>query len=244
MNHRILNKIRSHLHRRSSPYWFVSFPKSGRTWVKTILEEYVRELYGIQEFQYEKYAPWLRTGVYRNIPRMVWVHPHCQQVQMTETYDLMDRLRQQRVVVITRNPADVVVTYYYRMRKRMQDKRSLSLSLAEFIRHEELGIHRIVDFTNAWATANDRFQHFLLLRFEDVCELPIHEMKRFLLFLDIPLDESLLSSIIQSTSDTTTTAIEDNSVNLTASDKAFIDSALLNLDPSIGYQVQHPGTED
>ena len=38
-----IRRARYFLHRRRDPVWGVSFPKSGRTWTKTLVERYYQE---------------------------------------------------------------------------------------------------------------------------------------------------------------------------------------------------------
>lgn len=233
----ILRKARWAVHRRTSPNWFISFPKSGRTWTKSIVEEYVRRRAGAPPFNYEDYAPWLRTGPWRQVPRLVFVHPHCRETDPGVTQAYIGSLRERNVVILVRDPREVVVTYYFRLRKRMRDARAASLSLSEFLRDEETGIRRVVDFTNAWFRTEGRFHSRLFLRFEDVQAEPEKEISRFLKFLQIPVDKNLLNEVISSTPDRTTRAIEDESVVLTPADLAFLDEAARELDPALGYQV-------
>lgn len=225
------------VHRRRSPYWFVSFPKSGRTWTKTVVEEYVRRRYGLPPFTCEQFAPWVRTGPQRQIPRVTFVHPHCAETDPAITARFIHSLRDRNVIILVRDPRDVVFTYYFRLRKRMRDPRALSLSLSEFLRDEELGIRRVVEFTNTWFRTEDRFRSRLFLRFEDVQAAPEEEIARFLKFLQIPVDKTLLNEVISSLPDRTTRTIEDDSASLTPADLDYLDEAARELDPALGYQV-------
>lgn len=230
-------RIRLAFHRRRSRYWFVSFPKSGRTWSKTVVERYLAVSNGLPPFTFEQFTPWHRSGPWRRVPRLVYVHPHCRETDPQPTERFVRKLSRRKVLVMVRDPRAVVFTYYFRLRKRMQDPRALSLTLASFIRDEEFGITRIVDFTNTWYRAEGRFADFLFLRLEDLQTEPLVHFSRFLSFLDIPVDRDLLSEVIASTADTTTRQIEDPAVTLTDADRAFMEAAVAGLDPEIGYQV-------
>jgi hypothetical protein len=186
-------------------------------------------------FTFEQFTPWLRTGPWRQVPRLVYAHPHCRETDPLPTERFMRKLSRRQVLVLVRDPREVVYTYYFRLRKRMQDPRALSLSLAAFIRDEELGIARVIDFTNTWYHAADRFQEFVFLRLEDLQAEPVPQFSRLLSFLDIPVDKDLLSQVIESTADTTTRQIEDPAITLTAADRAYLDEAMSGLDPEIGY---------
>jgi len=224
-------------HRRLSEIWFISFPKSGRTWSKTIVENYISEYYGLPPFTFEDFHPYIRTGNWRKVPRMVFVHPHCRERDPEPVHEFIRQLEHKKVIFMVRDPRKVVVTYYYRLRKRMRDERALSLTLSEFIRDDELGIGRVVGFNNTWLNALGGFQSQLFIRFEDVRSDPIREITRYLSFLDIPIQASRLAEVIDKTPDQTTTAIEGSEVRLKPQDLDFMDRAISALDPRFGYQA-------
>ncbi len=205
-----------------------------------MLEDYICDLLDLPPFVFEDFAPWVRLKPYRGVPRLILVHPHCRETAPDPTLRFMAKLRNNKVIVLVRDPRDVVFTYYFRLRKRMRDEETLAISLSEFIRHPELGIGRIVDFTNTWFRSGYRFDDFLFLRLESLKANPEQEFGRLVKFLDIPFDPALLSRVAGRASDTTTLAIEDGSARLSDTDLAFLDKALLELDPEIGYQVRNP----
>lgn len=153
------------------------------------------------------------------------------------TDQLMDRIAGKKVIVLVRDPREVVYTYYFRLSKRFRDPRVKSMELAEFIRHPSFGIGRIVDFTNTWYDAKNRFRDFLFLRLEEVKVRPEEEIPRLLEFLGISVNMEVLREVLAATNDQTTRTIEDDSATLSAEDLAFMENACLNLNPAIGYQV-------
>jgi len=148
----------------------------------------------------------------------------------------MAKIANKKVVVLVRNPRDVVFTYYFRLRKRIRDPKVESMSIDEFIRHPCYGITRVVEFTNIWFGAKERFRQFLFLRFEDVQRDPENEIARLLEFLNIPVNLGVLREVIGETDDQTTRTIEDDSATLSSADRSFIEKAALKLNPGIGYQ--------
>jgi hypothetical protein len=237
MKHSLINRVQLAVHRRRSPFWFVSFPKSGRTWTKSVVENYVSRLYELPEFTFEEFTPWVKQGPWRRVPRLTFIHPHCRDTDDKNTRDFIQKLSQKKVIVMVRDPRNVVFTYYFRLRKRMKDPEALSMPFASFVRDEKLGITRIIDFTNTWYKTSECFRESLYLRFEDVQTDPIQEISRFLRFLDLPVDQNLLSLIIRETPDTTTQKIEDPSVSVSDADVKFMNHAMKRLIPNIGYQV-------
>ena len=200
-----------------------------------MVETYLSRRYDLPPFTFEEFMPLIRTGPVRRIPRMCFVHPHCRDIGGSDTDRFMRRLRRKKVVVLVRDPKQVVFTYYFRLRKRFNDPLALSLSLQEFIRHPELGIDRVVDFTNTWYRADGHFRDFLFLRFEDIQADPVGELSRLIAFLGLDVDQDLLTGVIAETRDVTTQAIEDTSVGFSAEDHAYLAAAVRKLDRSLGY---------
>lgn len=231
------SRLRLAYHRRRSPIWFISFPKSGRTWTKTIVENYLSRNFGLPPITLDEAAPWIRWGAARNIPRVTFIHPHCTSNDPAVTDRFMDGIARKKVVVLVRDPRDVVFTYYFRLRKRIKDPQVMSMPLDEFVRHPSYGITRIVDFTNTWFAAQPRFKDFLFLRFEDIQRDPEKEIVRLLKFLSIGVNVAVLREVLASTEDQTTRAVEDDTAVLSDVDSAFIEDVALKLNPEIGYQV-------
>ena len=231
------SKARLYLHRRRDPFWGVSFPKSGRTWTKTLVERYYAQRYDLPEFTFEEFSPWLRTGAWRRVPRLIFIHPHCEEPDPALTEQLMKRLTRRRVLFIHRDPRDVVLTYYFRLRKRMDHAEAQELDFATFLRHPTLGLHRIVDFSNAWTAADGRFNDYLRVRFEDVRDEPAPQLERLLRFLGEEPDPSVVARVVAVTPDTTTRAVEDAGVEYNVTDQEFIRREMARLDPVLGYQV-------
>jgi hypothetical protein len=178
------------------------------------------------------------------VPRVRFIHPFCREVDPEPTRLFMAGLRHKRVVVLVRDPRRVVVTYYFRLRKRMRDPVALDMDLSTFIRDETLGIRRIVAFMNTWHGAGKAVGALLFLHFEDLRDRPREEFPRLLTFLGIAVDLELLEAVLRDVPDVTTVAIEDDSAYPTPADLAYMEQALRDLDPAIGYQVGDQKTEN
>lgn len=230
-------RARFYLHRRRDPFWGVSFPKSGRTWTKTLVERYYAERYDLPAFTFEEFAPWVRTGAWRRVPRLVFIHPHCEEPDPALTERFMTTLAPRRVLFIHRDPRDVVLTYYFRLRKRMGHAEALQLDFPTFLRHPALGLPRIVDFSNAWAAADGRFRDYLRVRFEDVRDEPAPQLERLLRFLGEEPDPAIVARVVAATADSTTRAVEDPGLGPAAADLEYMRGEMARLDPVLGYQV-------
>ena len=187
--------------------------------------------------------PWARVGAFRKIPRLYFIHPHCNDSDPNTTHEFMSRIAHKHVIFLARDPRRVVFTYFFRLRKRIKDPQVSSMSLGEFIRHPDYGIIRIIDFLNSWYLAENRFKRFLFLRYEGVWQQPEKEIARLLEFLNVPVNLDVLRGVLAETEDITTCAIEDDSASLSEADLEFMERASLGLEPGLGYSVLSPGVE-
>ncbi len=85
-----------------------------------------------------------------------------------------------RIIVLTRDPRDVVVSLFFQMTKRDQRFQG---SLSEMIRHPTFGIDLIVDIMNAWTATWGGRSNFTLLRYGDFRSDPEKEFRALLAFL-------------------------------------------------------------
>lgn len=196
---------------------------------------YLSRLHGLPAFSYPEFMPPLRRGAWRRVPRVHFVHPHCRDADPAITARYMAGLKHKRVIVVVRDPRDVVLTYRARLRVRQRDPEALGLDLPGFIRNETLGIRRIIDFTNQWCSAGDAVGSLLRLRFEDLRDEPLVHFPRLLAYLGIPVNVALLAEVLGGTPDTTTTAIERGDERPEAAELAYMEREMSRLDPALGY---------
>ena len=83
------------------------------------------------------------------------------------------RYHGKKVVYLTRDPRDVVVSCYFQATRR---KSLFHGTISEFIRSDKYGIRKIVAFNRIWHAARNVPEAFLLVRYEDlhVAPRPLH----------------------------------------------------------------------
>jgi hypothetical protein len=138
----------------------VSFPKSGRTWLRFMLD---------------------RLGV---SPR--FTHENADRRASIEYARENIRLStHRRVVFLHRNPLDTVVSFYNHA-KYVKDwpyaPDHVPETLSEFLRHPRMGIRYILEFNKAWLDAADRFDEFLPVKYEELREDPVAGLRRIVDF--------------------------------------------------------------
>lgn len=179
---------------RDSDFFFVSFPKSGRTWLKFMLSKYLFHVYGIPDDSSKIYKS---SRISPNIPTISFTHDGSsyQPFNLSESNLLSNKsfyLTNKKAVLLVRDPRDVVVSYFHHATAR---KASFNGDISKFLRSEYWGIHKIIRFLNDWAqyTGNE---NLLLIRYEDLRNNEVASFKKIISFLDLKMDDATLENVV------------------------------------------------
>lgn len=177
------------LRRRSS--FVVSYPKSGRTWLAVMLGHLFSQITGRPlTIDVHTYA-----DPSRGVPRIFFTHDGA---GLTKTGPLTgDKrfYRGKRVLLLVRDPRDVVVSHYYQASRRKRHGPVVA-ELDAFIRGP-LGIDRIITFMNGWAAHRSVPAQFATMRYEHLHEDCARELRRCVDFFGIAgvTDAALASAV-------------------------------------------------
>lgn len=196
-----IRKIGSYYLHITSDYYFVSFPKSGRTWIKSFLANYYSSYHKIPLFY--NFSPIFRLGKRAQVPRIMFMHPLHRGESKDRQTKYKNKLEGKKLIFLIRDPEKVVFTYYHRLLKRMRDSEVATMSMKQFIRDPSLGISQLVDFMNYWYEMRGTFKGFILIRYEDFVSDPRKEFTRLLEYLEAPVIESALELALSKSVDTT-----------------------------------------
>lgn len=160
-----LGEIRAALARHD--HALISFPKTGRTWLRVMLCDVLREKHALPDsdaFRAGKIADMV-AGV-QGAPR-IWVS-HDDDPQWREERHLhhdKSAYRGHRVCFLVRDPRDVIVSLFFQKTKR----RGVPLANArELLYHQVGGLRSLVAFYNIWWRARTVAGGFHLVRYEDM----------------------------------------------------------------------------
>ena len=151
----------------------VSYPKSGRTFVRAMLARLFQRRFGIDERKLLEF-PILRRAP-RDIPRLLFTHAGDtmrtpEQVQLNKA-----SYRHAKVVLIARHPGDIAVSRYHHLKFRSRDKarrRLANQQLDTFVWAEQGGIPSIVKFLNDFAELQREHGNVTIIRYEDFLKQP------------------------------------------------------------------------
>ncbi len=134
----------------------VSFPKSGRTWLRVMLD---------------------RLGV-----RLAYTHDQSGHQKRLSLHQLpVDKsaFKDQRVILLIRDPRDVAVSGYLMASRR---RKLFFGTPSDFLRDEHHGLEKILHFNRTWYEQRHRPADFLLVRYERLREDPRAVLERVLAF--------------------------------------------------------------
>lgn len=149
----------------------LSFPKSGRTWLRVLLAKYYSLQYDhkfvLNFFQYKKHISW-------KLPYFFFHHAIEDDLTEIEQKGLSKRIKA-KTIILVRDPRDVVVSYYFQVTKRQVELKEQYFgdnnpSIEEFLRHPQLGIATIIRYMNEVydLVKNQRGSDFLVVSYEQL----------------------------------------------------------------------------
>jgi len=158
---------------------FVSFPKSGRTWIRYILVQL--ELEPSIRFHHDNFE--YNDGT---------CPPH--------NFDIASRLKEyasvNKLVYLQRDPRDVIVSLYHQVTGRFKDFYGYQGNISEFIADDYFGAHNLHRFREMW---NEICfcQQYLVISYED-CHRDMFQVIRMLVdYYDFNVDSQNIIQAIE-----------------------------------------------
>jgi len=181
----------------------VSYPKSGRTWLRVMLSRYFQLRYGIPEGSVLGFDNF--HAMDRRVPKIFFTHDNYLR-DYTGEGEARTSFRDKRMVLLVRSPQDVVSSSYFQWKFRTQaHKKELNqmpphgadISMFEFAMWGSSGLPNIVSFLNEWSRAISGIREILVVRYEDLRSEPEREFGRILEFIDGSAEQSLVEEAVE-----------------------------------------------
>lgn len=176
----------------------VSFPKSGRTFVRIMLARLYQRQFGIDDREVLSFATLRRTR--RDVPRLLFTHDGDAMRRPSQIHLNRKAYRNSKVVILARHPGDIVVSRYYHLKHRSRDpvrQRLAMQPLADFVWTERGGVPSIVRFLNQWAELARERDSMLIIRYEDFVTDPVPALSRLARFIGLDSDESDIQDAVE-----------------------------------------------
>lgn len=175
----------------------VSFPKSGRTWVRNILSQYWSDLYE-ENVDYE-FGLTRKTITHSvNYPRIYFTHNYFDYLQDVEVslHELMDAkwLIHSKPAFLFRHPLDVTVSYFYH--KKFREK-IFGGSLEEFILSPVYGVERCCQFMLQMISLSDDIPSSFNFSYENLKVHPLKTLCNLLKYWEVDINENKLEKAVK-----------------------------------------------
>lgn len=154
----------------------VSFPKSGRTFVRAMLAHLYQRRFGIDERDLLDFPVLLRAPA--EVPRVLFTHAGDAMRPAREITLGPEQYRHKHAALLARHPGDIVVSRYHHLKHRSRDRARRRLAdqpIETFVWSEQGGLPSIVEFLNRFAA----LPGIMILRYEDFVrdpKEPLHKL--------------------------------------------------------------------
>ncbi len=179
---------------RLCDYIFASYGKSGRTWVRVMISRYYQQAYALPERILMGFDNFHKINP--AVPRIFYTHDNYLRGYTGNLGDKKD-FYDKKVVLLVRRPQDVAVSQFFQWKYRMRPGKmamnrypppGADLSVYDFVTNPDVGLPRIIDFMNVWATELPRIKNLLLVRYEDLRSDTEQQLVRIVEFLGLEPD--------------------------------------------------------
>lgn len=168
----------------------VSYPRAGRTWVRAMLAHAFEHTLASFSAHPMDTTGW--TRVETKLPRLILTHgrDNPRTKSPAELHSDASWARGQRVLLLVRDPRDLMVSLWHERVHRLPLTRRrvrppAPMTIGEMLRAERGGLRTIVEYYNAWARQRDVPEELLLVRYEHLIEDAALECGRMLRWLGV-----------------------------------------------------------
>lgn len=157
--------------------YLVSYPKCGRTWLRVMIGRAFQLHYGLPA-DADLVELHRLAELDPRVPCVVATHDDSPWHERPEDVDHdKSRFRGKRVVLLVRDPRDVIVSLYHQRRGRRGGYRG---SLDDFVDEWQGGFASLLRFYEVWADEAEATADVLVVRYEDLHARPVDELVRVL----------------------------------------------------------------
>lgn len=142
----------------------VSYPKSGRTWLRLLISKYLSLSLQDDTIPLEDIEA---LSVAAGISKVLLTHASANLTNnaIGSEAALREEFANARVIFLTRSFEDTLVSAYHQAKFR---KGLFDGTIGEFIRSDELGAKRLLSFYQIWASVRQTCSELHLVRYEDM----------------------------------------------------------------------------
>jgi len=188
---------------RKADVVFVSFGKSGRTWLRVMVSHLFRVMYDLPKNAVLGFDNFHNLD--RRVPRTFFTHDNYIK-DFTGDFLTKKPFYDKPVVLLARDPRDVAVSQFFQWKHRVKPTkvainnyppRGSDISLFDFVMGDNGGgMKAVTDFLNLWAEEADKVKQFHLLRYEDLRAQPHEELRKILDFMQVDATDDHVNAAV------------------------------------------------
>ncbi|MEE9254695.1 MAG: sulfotransferase domain-containing protein [Pseudomonadales bacterium] len=181
---------------------FVSFGKSGRTWVRVMVSRVYQQKHALAEGSLLEFDNFHRASP--EIPRVLFTHDNYLR-DFTGDGASKAAFRDKRVILLVRHPADVAVSMFHQCKHRMRPHKALlngyppsgdDVTPYEFLMRP-CGLDKVIRFMNEWAAQIDALDQVLVVRYEDLRDDTAAELARMMRLLGVDASAAEIEQAVE-----------------------------------------------
>jgi len=183
--------------------YIVSYPKSGRTWLRVLLSRYKQRLLNINDFHLKLHA--LYSSSPYLTPQYIFYHAGSANTHMSYKKKVKDFFKRNnneqfslskctnsKLIILIRDLRDTIVSAYHQDSKRAN---LFSGTISDYIRNDQLGMSRLIRFYEFLANEKGKYDH-IIVAYEDMHTNINKQMKFILNFSGIDVNEEFINDSI------------------------------------------------
>ena len=174
--------------------YVISYPKSGRTWLRALIGEYFSLRYSLPRrvMLSRKIVP-----PQTELPKVRFSHDGAamkSQTRYTHLSSDKEQYARNKVIILGRDVKDMLVSAYFQATRRIN---VFEGDVSEFIATEEFGVLKVLTFYSIWLHNKAVPDDFLFIRYEDLHWSPRETLHSVLQFIGVKrIHEDLLDQSI------------------------------------------------
>jgi hypothetical protein len=175
---KLWKRARDKVARSHADVLMTSFPKCGRTWLRVMLGSALQQHFRVESRRLVMLEP-LAAALHPAIPDILVEHDsHPFRKRSDQLEASKAHFADKKVILLVRDPRDVMVSAYFHKRKRR--KRPYPGSISDYLREESGSLKTFIRYYNHWAAQRHVPRNFLLVRYEDLHAGSEEQLRRVL----------------------------------------------------------------
>jgi len=176
--------------------YVISYPKCGRTWLRLMLGHYLAHHYGLTRTEYLRLQEFSEDD-----PRVPPIRVYHDDKPYKRTPEELSADKsayaQDQVVLLVRDPRDVIVSRFYALKYRAQGE-PYPGSIGKFLRESRGSLATLCAYYRIWLEQRHVPRGFLVVRYEDMHRDPARELRRVLELLGVePIREDVIAAAVE-----------------------------------------------